>query len=115
MSYRRFTDSQGTAWRVWDVIPDPVDRRRALRRVQVMKIHHPERRVLPTRRVDLRRARLYFPPTETPWLTFESAYERRRLTPIPDRWWLENDRGLERLCAAAEAQGSPVESAQLAQ
>jgi hypothetical protein len=105
MSYRRFTDSQGTAWRVWAVVPEPVDRRRALRRVQGRKIQPPERRALPARRVDLRRARLYFPPTETPWLTFESADERRRLTPIPDQWWLEDDRGLERLCAQAEAQG----------
>ena len=101
MSYRRFTDSHGTPWRVWEVVPHPIDRRRTLRRIRVMKIHHPDRRVLPTRRVDMRRSRLYFPPTETPWLAFESGDERRRLRPVPEAWWLEDDRGLERLCALA--------------
>jgi hypothetical protein len=104
MSYRHFTDSRGTTWRVWDVVPQPVDRRRSMRRVRVMKIHHPDRRALPTRRVDMRRARLYFPPTETPWLCFESERERRRLRPVPPTWWLEDDRGLERLCAMAAPQ-----------
>jgi hypothetical protein len=103
MSYRRFIDSLGTPWRVWEVVPNPVDRRRGIRRIQVIKIHHPERRVLPPRRVDMRRSRLYFPPAETPWLAFESADERRRLRPVPPAWWLEDDRGLERLCSVAES------------
>lgn len=104
MSYRRFTDSTGQPWRVWEVVPHPVDRRFGIRRIKVMKIHHPERRYLPTRRVDMRRSRLFFPPTETPWLAFESGDERRRLSPVPERWWLEDDRGLEALCARAEPQ-----------
>lgn len=110
MSYRRFTDSQGTTWRVWDVVPEPVDRRRGLRRLKGIKVVHPDRRVLPTRRVDMRRARLFFPPTESPWLTFESDAERRRLRPVPEQWWLENDRGLERLCAQAQAQHMALSS-----
>jgi hypothetical protein len=104
MSYRRFTDSTGQPWRVWEVVPHPVDRRFGIRRIQVMKIHHPERRYMPTRRVDMHRSRLFFPPSETPWLAFESGNERRRLRPVPDRWWLEDDRGLEALCARAEPQ-----------
>lgn len=104
VSYRRFTDSEGTPWRVWEVVPHPVDRRRGLRRIQVMKIHHAERRVLACRRVDMRRSRLYFPPSETPWLAFESGDERRRLRPVPQAWWLQDDAGLERLCAMAEPQ-----------
>jgi hypothetical protein len=108
MSYRHFTDSQGRPWRVWEVVPHPVDRRRGIRRIQVLKIHHPERRVLPTRRVDMRRSRLYFPPTETPWLAFEAGDERRRLRPVPEAWWLEDERGLERLCRIAEPQRARV-------
>ena len=101
MSYRRFTDSVGTLWRVWEVVPNPIDRRRGIRRIKVIRIHHAERRFVPTRRLDMRRARLFFPPSETPWLTFESADERRRLRPVPATWWLEDERGLERLCAQA--------------
>jgi hypothetical protein len=104
MSYRRFTDATGQLWRVWEVVPHPMDRRLAFRRIRVMKIHNPERRTVPTRRVDMHRARLYFPPSETPWLAFESGAERRRLRPVPDRWWLEDDRGLSALCATAESQ-----------
>lgn len=104
MSYRRFTDSQGTPWRVWEVVPSPVCRRYGMRRVQVVKIHHPDRRKLSDRRVDMRRSRLYFPSTEPAWLCFEAGADRRRLRPVPDRWWLEDDAGLERLCELARPQ-----------
>jgi len=104
MSYRRFTDSQGTPWRVWEVVPSPLCRRHGIRRIQVVKIHHPERRTLAERRVDMRRSRLFFPPTEPSWLCFEAGAERRRLRPVPERWWLEDDAGLERLCELARPQ-----------
>jgi hypothetical protein len=102
MSYRRFFDSAGTLWRVWEVIPQ-VDRRLAVRRVHVTKIYHPDRRVLPDRRLDMRRSRLFFLPSESSWLCFEADSRKLRLTPIPDRWYLEDDTGLERLCARAES------------
>lgn len=108
MSYRRFTDSDGTLWRVWEVVPSPLCRRRAIRRIRVIKIHHPDRRILPDRRVDMRRSRLFFPPTETSWLCFEGGAERRRLRPVPERWWLEDEDGLEDLCARAELQPEPT-------
>ena len=103
MSYRRFMDSRGTSWRVWDVVPSPLDRRLAVRRILVARAHHPERRV-GERRVDMRRSRLFFPPTESAWLCFEGGAERRRLRPVPERWWLENETGLEQLCAQGELQ-----------
>ncbi|HSU18071.1 hypothetical protein [Longimicrobium sp.] len=107
MSYRRFTDSAGQQWRVWEVVPHPADRRNGIRRIKVMKIQG-ERRFLPTRRVDMHRSRLYFPPSETPWLAFESGDERRRLRPVPERWWLENDSGLAALCEMAEPQRARI-------
>ena len=100
MSYRRFTDSQGTPWRVWEVVPSPVCRRRGVRRIQVVN-HHPDRRV------DMRRSRLFFPPTEASWLCFESDADRRRLRPVPERWWLEDEAGLERLCTLAGSPSTP--------
>lgn len=105
MSYRRFFDSHGTLWRVWEVVPQ-VDRRRGVRRVHVVKIYHRDRRVLPDRRLDMRRSRLFFPPTESAWLCFEANARKLRLTPIPERWYLEDDAGLERLCTLAEPQAS---------
>lgn len=97
MSYRSFVDSDGTRWRVWDVVPTLVDRRYAIRRIRVAKIAHPERRVLPTRRLNMARSWLYFPPTEKGWLCFESRTRRLRLRPIPENWLLRTDEQLERL------------------
>lgn len=102
MPYRRFVDSLGAPWRVWDVVPDLIDRRIAIRRLRAIKIFHPDRRVLPTRRLDLLRSYLYFPPTETGWLCFESDHDKRRLRPIPDGWAHDSDGALEELCRRAD-------------
>lgn len=102
MAYRRFTDSAGESWRVWDVAPSLIDRRFSIRRIKVVKIHFPDRRAVPDRRVDMRRSRLYFPPTESGWLTFESDTSKRRLRPIPDGWAHAPEETLEELCARAE-------------
>lgn len=101
MAYRRFTDSAGESWRVWDVAPTLIDRRFSIRRIKVIKIHFPDRRTVPDRRVDMRRSRLYFPPTETGWLAFESDSSKRRLRPIPEGWAREPDEALEEFCARA--------------
>jgi hypothetical protein len=97
MPYRYFTDPRGTAWRVWDVRPTRIERRVAIRRIRVTKLHHPERRVLPTRRIDMGTSRLYFPESETGWLCFECGSERLRLKPIPDGWAAMSDEGLDAL------------------
>ena len=101
MAYRRFTDSDGRHWRVWDVTP-LLDRRYGIRRIQVMKIHFRDRRLVPDRRIDMRRSRLYFPPTETGWLTFESEGSKRRLRPVPAEWAHWSDEALEALCEQAQ-------------
>ncbi len=97
MPYRRFVDSRGKPWRVWDVVPSLIDRRLAARRLRVLKIFHAERRFLPSRRTDVQRSRLYFPPAETGWLCFESDEARLRLQPIPQGWAQDSDAELERL------------------
>ena len=101
MPYRRFTDSQGTLWRVWDVRPSRLDRRFSVRRVRVHKILHVERRFLATRRIDLALARLFFPPGEAGWLCFECREEKRRLAPVPDGWDRLPEEGLLRLLRPA--------------
>lgn len=101
MPYRSFTDSRGTRWRAWDVVPTRVDRRTGIRRVRMTKHFHPERRTVPTRRLDMAQSRLFFPPGEAGWLCFESDGVRRRLRPIPAVWALEDAAGLERLCELA--------------
>ena len=55
----------------------------------------------PPWRVDMRRSRLYFPPTESGWLTFESDDSKRRLRPIPQGWAHASDETLEDLCTRA--------------
>lgn len=102
MPYRRFVDSQGKRWRVWDVVPTPLDRRVGVRRLRAIRIFHNDRRMIPTRRLDLNRARLYFPPSETGWLCFESDEAKRRLRPIPDGWAHDSDVTLEQLCVRAD-------------
>ena len=102
MPYRRFIDSEGRPWRVWDVVPSPIDRRLSMRRIRVSRILHPDRRVR-ERRVDQARSRVYFPPSERSWLCFESAEVKRRLSPIPADWVTRDDADLAALCAEAEA------------
>jgi hypothetical protein len=102
MAYRRFTDSHGIRWRVWDVFPSPLDRRLAVRRIRATRGHEVERRASPERRTDMRRSRLFFSPHEKAWLCFESPEARRRLTPVPDGWALRTDAELEELCGRAE-------------
>jgi hypothetical protein len=73
---REFTDSQGNEWRVWDVNP-----------------------VLHANPVHARKA---FPRVPQGWLCFESAAERRRLSPIPEAWETCTESMLAEFCVAAE-------------
>ena len=86
------------------MVPSPLDRRLAVRRILVSRAHHPERRVSGERRVDMRRSRLFFPPEESAWLCFESAETRRRLRPVPPDWMTWPEAELEALCERAEPQ-----------
>lgn len=85
------------------MVPALLDRRLAVRRINVSR-HHEERRTMTERRVDMRRSRLYFPPAEKSWLCFESAEQRRRLSPVPPDWMTRSEAELETLCARADEQ-----------
>ena len=71
---KEFQDSQGEAWRVWDV--NPVLHARAGSRKLASK-------------------------APDAWLCFESAHQRRRLTPIPSAWEFAGVQELETLMNAA--------------
>ena len=84
------------------MVPSPLDRRLAVRRIVASRTHQPERRVAGDRRVDMRRSRLYFPPDESAWLCFESSETRVRLRPVPEGWMTWPEAELEALLAQAQ-------------
>jgi hypothetical protein len=88
MPYRLFTDSAGTEWQVWDIVPRHTERRSSgntERRVATTVIPHADRRLEPRRLTDARRAVLHGSYAQG-WLCFESDIEKRRLSPIPSGW-----------------------------
>ncbi len=107
MSLRNFRDSEGGDWQVWDVLPHSrrqAERRRADRRRYPPPAYGgPERRVRADRRV--RSPQLLTPGLESGWLCFETASEKRRLTPIPPQWESCSDEELERFCRNASRVG----------
>ena len=76
MALRSFTDSQGKAWRVWNVIPHYA----AGRDEEMMT-----------------------PGLQGGWLCFDSGMEKRRLSPIPDDWENAEMDALEGYCRQAAA------------
>lgn len=88
MPYRTFTDSGGAHWQVWDIVPRLSERRSDAfteRRVKVVVVPFADRRRDPRRLVDSRRAVLRGTYAQG-WLCFESAGQKRRLSPIPEDW-----------------------------
>jgi hypothetical protein len=101
MPYRSFRDSNGNDWAAWDVQPTAAERRVAERRVAMIQLGFPDRRVMERRLVSSRRA-LLSNGFGNGWLCFETKTERRRLTPIPGDWPRCDDRRLESYCAGAK-------------
>jgi hypothetical protein len=94
VAHREFVDDRGVHWQVWAVIPGSADRRevpdrRAEARDQQERRTRRELRV----RMD--------PALVNGWLVFESAHEKRRLHPIPDRWIERRDEELVALLSTA--------------
>lgn len=109
MSYRLFEDSTGTEWQVWDVVPRLEERRLAStpdRRVDIKVIPFADRRRLPRRVVQTRRAILSGSYAHG-WLCFESPGEKRRLSPIPGDWITCDDETLEAYMSTAKRVGGP--------
>jgi hypothetical protein len=95
VAVREYTDSDGVAWQVWEVIPQSVERRK-LR----------ERRVADRDQYDRRkRHEVRLRPSDGDvdgWLVFESFDVKKRLRPIPKDWNQASEVELESMCARAE-------------
>ncbi|MBW3655382.1 MAG: hypothetical protein KY444_04700 [Gemmatimonadetes bacterium] len=77
MALREFTDADGVAWQVWNVIPTL------------------ERRGIPLAGIALS------PKATRGWLAFQSATDRRRLYDPPEGWDVLSDDELRTFCRAA--------------
>ena len=91
MPLRTFRDSVGRTWQVWAISPAQLERRQGSAGSPLAQ----ERRTKPSLRVRVG------PEWASGWLAFETAGDKRRLTPYPPDWaaWPESE--LERLCDAA--------------
>jgi hypothetical protein len=91
VTFRRFTDKNGTNWEVWEVIPLMADRRHEDRRVATerRRVRRPDAkdRRIASRRINastkyVRVSRGF----EDGWLCFAAGSSVRRLAPIPADW-----------------------------
>ena len=112
MGYRIFTDSSGTEWQTWDVIPRLAERRAADRRRQERSSPPPsvatDRRAERDRRVVVGRRPVLSAGLDGGWLCFEADAQKRRLTPIPADWERCDEACLERYCRAARPAVRPT-------
>jgi hypothetical protein len=104
MPYRSFEDSLGTEWQVWDIVPRLNERRVADstdRRVEIVPIKFADRRREERRMSNIRRTVLRGSYAQG-WLCFDSAKEKRRLSPIPSDWTVCSDEKLEAYSNSAD-------------
>jgi hypothetical protein len=97
MAHRTFTDSLGRLWKVWNVEPTRVERRKAPPAIP---------RVIERRRRSEPRALLAGDFADG-WLAFETTDEKRRLANYPEEWVAMNDAELEQLCSKAKVGRPP--------
>ena len=102
MGYRVFTDSQGTEWRAWDVVPQLAELRKAERRVSVAPTVVIERRGPIERRLLDGKRPVLLRGLDGGWLCFEAPHEKRRLTPVPQDWMRCAVGQLESYCRMAK-------------
>lgn len=104
MPIRSFRTDEGVTWQVWNVTPGrgAISERRvgSDRRSPdpVIRYTGPERRTSADRR---RPPAFLSPDLATGWLAFECPTEKRRLTPIPQKWEEMPEAELRRLCDEA--------------
>jgi hypothetical protein len=100
MAHREFRDEHGQLWEVWDVIPERRDRRSGVDRRKHARETFDRRKVRILSAVitgDLAKG----------WLVFSTRNERRRYSPLPERWTEASDAQLRDWCGAAVAIGPP--------
>ncbi|MDB4878617.1 MAG: hypothetical protein JWL60_63 [Gemmatimonadetes bacterium] len=85
MGYRIFTDSLGTEWQAWDIVPRLAERRARERRNARLAVDR-ERRLADERRLVAGERSVLSRGLHQGWLCFETAMEKRRLAPIPSDW-----------------------------
>lgn len=89
MAHRTVRDPDGVAWEVWEVRPAWAERRVTTRRGTGSEATQAPSRDLRTGK-DRRQTAEARPRVgvglESGWLVFASAFEKRRLTPIPIEW-----------------------------
>ena len=100
MTYRRFADSAGREWEVWQVIPPAPEMRRKERRVlpdrrQAARPQSPERRIGERRAAESSPRMRMSAGFERGWLCFATGPETRRLAPIPTGWTSADPKQLE--------------------
>jgi hypothetical protein len=112
MGYRVFRDAQGVEWQAWDVVPQLTERRGVERRVTRSPVEM-ERRRANERRLLFGRRPMLTAGLDSGWLCFETAVEKRRLSPIPNDWLRCPDAQLECYCQAAQRAPRPSTAAEL--
>lgn len=85
MGYRSFTDSLGTDWQAWDIVPRLAERRGPDRRVASLAVAR-ERRQAMERRGPAGERNVLRHGLQRGWLCFEATLEKRRLAPVPADW-----------------------------
>ena len=94
MTHRKIKDGTGRAWDVWEVYPSAVEQRMSGEYPAVPDGGVPAR--------EKREVRIRVPSAlQDGWLAFQSGKDRRRLTPIPERWVTLDDTELIQLLARA--------------
>lgn len=106
MGLRNFRDGSGDEWRAWDVMPKLVERRVGPRRqpagiTSVAHARGADRRIGIDRRMVASPRVFLGDGLASGWLAFESAREKRRLTPIPGDWLHCASSRLAEYCAQA--------------
>lgn len=90
MTHRKIKDGLGRAWDVWEVYPSAVEQR--------MSGEYPAVPDGDGAVPEKREVRIRVPSAlQDGWLAFQSGKDRRRLTPIPERWVMLDDAELVRL------------------
>lgn len=90
MAIRKYEDSAGREWNVWEVPPRFSPLRSPLERRQSARTPAIERRLLPVRRLTTAPPEWIYG-----WLCFQSGADKRRLCPLPPDWENESSDELE--------------------